>query len=123
MFKIKRTAANRLDIDLGGKIESDEMNALIDALVSESEGIVTGRMRYNIREFRLPTPGAMGVELSRLPALLKFLRKFERMAVVTDKSWIGMVSEFEGALIPGLTIKAFGLDEDAEAEAWLKRTA
>lgn len=123
MFQITRSKMDRLDIDLGGRIESDEMNALIDALVSESRGIENGRMRYNVREFRLVTPGAIGVELWRLPALIRFLRKFERAAVVTDRKWIGIVSEFEGALIPGLKIKAFSLDEEAETEAWLKRTA
>jgi hypothetical protein len=29
------------------------------------------------------------------------------------------VSEIEGALFPGLEIKAFNIDQKAEAEAWL----
>jgi hypothetical protein len=62
----------------------------------------------------------MGVELSRIPQLFRFARRFDRMAVVADKAWVRTVSELEGVLIPGLRIKAFGLDQEAEAEAWLQ---
>jgi hypothetical protein len=42
------------------------------------------------------------------------------MAVVVDKSWVRKASELEGALIPGLRIKAFDLGQEEEAEAWLQ---
>jgi hypothetical protein len=38
---------------------------------------------------------------------------------LTDKAWLKMASEFEGAVIPELEIKAFKRDQKAEAEAWL----
>jgi hypothetical protein len=47
------------------------------------------------------------------------IRNFDRAAVLADRKWIKTVSEIEGALIPGLDIKAFDLDQEAEAEAWL----
>jgi hypothetical protein len=59
--------------------------------------------------------------LSRIPQLFRFVRRFDRMAVVADKAWVRKASEFEGALIPGLQIKAFDLDQEEEAEAWLQR--
>jgi hypothetical protein len=40
--------------------------------------------------------------------------------VLTDKTWIKKVSEFEGALFPGLEIKAFDRDQKTEAEEWLE---
>jgi hypothetical protein len=39
--------------------------------------------------------------------------------VLTDKIWIKKVSEIEGALIPGLEIKAFDRDQKEAADAWL----
>ena len=47
------------------------------------------------------------------------LKKIDRVAVLTDKTWLKKISEFEGALFPGLEIKPFTRDQIVEAEAWL----
>jgi len=119
MFRVVRNGANRIDIDFSGKLNSDEMKVALDELMSSAEGIEHGRMLYRIRGFDLPTLGAIAVELSRLPDAFKFIRKFDRAAVIADKDWVRKASEIEGALIPGLEIKAFDIDEEAEAESWL----
>jgi len=72
-----------------------------------------------IIDFHIPSLGAIGVEFSRLPAMFGFMKKFDRAAVLTDKTWIKKVSELEGVLYPGLEIKAFNRDQKAEAEIWL----
>ena len=59
--------------------------------------------------------------LARLPALLKLIRKFKRVAVLTDKTWLQKASELEGLLYPGLEIKAFDRDQKEAAEEWLAR--
>lgn len=120
MFQVVPNGPNRIDIDVSGKIDSDGMRAALDELISKSEGIKHGRMLYRIGHFQVPTLGAIGVELSRLPGLFRLIGKFDRAAVLTSKKWIQNASEFEGALIPGLEIKAFDVDEKAEAEAWLE---
>jgi hypothetical protein len=76
-------------------------------------------MLYDVIEFHLPSLAAIAIELSRLPSLFGLIRKFNRAAVLTDKAWIKLVSEFEGMFIPGLKIKAFGRDQKEEAEEWL----
>ena len=47
------------------------------------------------------------------------MEKFDRAAVLTDKTWLKKVSEFKGFLFPGLEIKAFRRDQKEEAETWL----
>jgi len=106
MFRVTPNGANRLDIEFSGKLDSDDMKAAIDDMVGKAEDIEHGRMLY-------------GVELSRLPKLFGLIRNFDRVAVLADKNWVKTASEIEGALIPGLEIKAFGSDEEEEAEAWL----
>ena len=49
------------------------------------------------------------------------VRPDDRVAVVADQQWLRTASQMEGALIPGLTIKAFDSIREAEAEAWLLR--
>ena len=119
MFRITPNGPNRIDIEFSGKLDSDDMKIALDELVSSAKDIEHGRMLYRIRDFELPTLGAIGVELSRLPDLFRLIRNFDRAAVLADKKWIQTVGEIEGALIPGLKIKAFDPDEEALAEAWL----
>lgn len=119
MFKITQNGTNRLDIELSGKLNSEEMKIVLDELVRKSKNIKNGKMLYDIIEFHLPSLGAIGIEFSRLPSMFGLMKKFDRAAVLTDKEWLKKVSEFEGALYPGLEIKAFNRDQKAKAEAWL----
>jgi hypothetical protein len=119
MFRVTPNGPNRIDIEYSGKLDSDDMKGALDDLISLGKDIEHGRLLYRVGDFALPTLGAIRVELSRLPELFKLIRNFDRAAVLTDKKWVQTGSEIEGALIPGLQIKAFDLDEENEAEAWL----
>lgn len=119
MLKITRPTPNRLDLELDGKLDSQAMRVALDSFADYAAGIEHGRLLYRITDFDLPTLGAMGVEVSRLPQLLPLVRRFDKAAVLTDTRWVGKVSEFEGMLFPGLRIKAFDLSQEADAEAWL----
>ena len=119
MFKVTRVSANRLDIELSGKLDSAAMEVALDELVKKSEGIENGRIPYDVVDFHLPSLGAIGIEFSRLPSMLGLMKKFDRAAVLSDKAWLKMASEIEGALHPGLEIKAFSRDQRAGAETWL----
>jgi len=119
MFKVMPNGKNRIDIELSGKLDAEDMKLALDELVSKSENIENGRMLYEIIDFHLPSLGAIGVEFSRLPEMFGLIKKFDRAAVLTDKTWLKKASEFEGALFPGLEIKAFNRDQKAEAEDWL----
>lgn len=120
MFTVRKNGDNRLDLEFSGKLDSDDMRAALDELVEKSTGVESGSMLYTIGEFKMPSLGALGLELSRIPELLKVMRRFSRAAVLCDKKWIQKVSEFEGMLMPGLEIKAFDRDEIHEAETWLR---
>ena len=119
MFKVEQKGGNRLDIQLSGKLDTEEMKIALDELVSKSENIENGQMLYDVVDFHLPSLDAIAIEFSRLPSMFGFLKKFNRAAVLTDKTWLRKVSEFEGTLFPGLEIKAFNRDQKADAEAWL----
>ncbi|MEO0997121.1 MAG: STAS/SEC14 domain-containing protein [Pseudomonadota bacterium] len=121
MLKVFRKGPDRVDLELAGKLDSDAMKRGLDELLDASEDVENGRMLYRIRDFDWPTLGALGVELSRLPRLLKLIGRFDRVAVVVDKGWLHKASELEGALIPGLDIKAFEPENEAAAEIWLSR--
>ena len=76
-------------------------------------------MLFRVGEYRLPTLGAIVVELCHCVELLGMIRRFERVAVIAGQNWIRTASRIEGALFPGLQIKAFDVSEAQAAEAWL----
>ena len=119
MFKVISNGANRLDIEMSGKLNAEDMKIALDELVSKSKNFENGKMLYEIVDLHFPSLGAIGVEFSRLPAMFGLMKKFDRAAVLTDKTWLKKVSELEGALFPGLEIKAFNRSQKSEAEAWL----
>lgn len=119
MLKILPNGSNRLDLELSGKLDAVQMEVALDEFSNLSAGFENATLLYEIADFQMPTLSALGVEFSRLPALLGVMRRFRKVAVLTDTTWLKKVSEWEGALYPGLEIKSFGRAERAAAEAWL----
>jgi hypothetical protein len=120
MLTITKPEANRIDIDLSGKIDSEEMAKGLDDLLEMSQDINEGTMLYTITSFAFPDMGAIAVEMARLPKMFGLLGRFDRCAVLSDATWLRTAAEVEGALFPGIDIKAFELNERDQAEAWLK---
>ncbi len=73
------------------------MKVALDKLVNLSEGIEKGKMLYEVIDFQLPAPEAIVVEFSRLSLMFGLIKKFDRAAVLTDKTWLKKISEFKGA--------------------------
>lgn len=119
LFKVIQNGINRLDIEISGKLNSEEMKIALDELVRKSKNIESGKMLYDIIDFHLPSLSAIGNELSRLPSMFGLIKIFDRAAVLTDKTWLKIVSKLKGSLYPGLEIKAFDRDQREEAEIWL----
>ena len=119
MFTVEQNGENHLDIEFNGEIDAESMQFALDELISKSQRIESGTMLYRVGYFDLPTLGAIGVELTRLPKLLRLIGKFDKAAVIANQSWVRSGSEMKGALIPGLKIKAFDVGQDEEAKAWL----
>lgn len=119
MFTVSKKSDNRIDIEIKGKLDAGTMRAALDDLVAKAEGVEGGRMLYTISDFAFPTLGALAVDFGKIPSLFSMIRKISKCAVIADASWLRAIAEVEGALFPGLEIKAFAMDEVAEAEAWL----
>ena len=119
MLTVTKIAPNRVDLTLSGKVDAEEMRKGLDDLISLSEGITGGVMLYRIPDFAMPSFAAIGVEMTRLPALFGLLSCYDRCAVLTDASWLQSAAEMKGSLFGGIDIKAFDLDQENAAEAWL----
>ena len=119
MFTVKRVSDQRIDLDIQGKIERDQMATGLTELFQLSEDFENGVMMYRITGFKWPAFDAVMAEAMRIPQLFGLIRRFDRIALVSDKSWIRRMGVIEGALIPGMEIQAFKADQEDAAEAWL----
>ena len=119
MFKVTKRDANRVDIEISGTLDSDEMAKALDELMDLAQDVRNGKMLYTITDFAMPTLGAIGVEIARLPKLFTLIGKFDKCAILSDTNWIRQAAEIEGAVFPGLTIKSFEMDQLEVADAWL----
>lgn len=119
MMNVTRPAADRIDVVLSGTLDTDGMGKALDDLIDQSEGVTHGRMLYTILDFEMPTMGAIGAEIARMPGLLSLIGRFDKCAVVSGTAWLRTAAEIEGALIPGLQIKSFTHDAVDTAKAWL----
>jgi hypothetical protein len=119
MFKVTKIGKGRLDVELSGKLNGEEMKDALDDLVRKSKGMKQGKMLFDIVEFRFPSLGGIVIELLKLPSLFGLIGKFNRAAVLTDKIWLKIAIEFEGMFIPGLKIRTFDRDKKEKAEDWL----
>jgi hypothetical protein len=119
MFKVLKIRENRINIEVSGKLDKKEMATALDELFTTATNIEHGHILFRVTDYSLPTLGALGVEFSRFPEAFRFIKKFDRAAILADEKWVRKISEIEGAFIPGLNIKAFDLTDEAEAEYWL----
>ncbi|SFR51216.1 SpoIIAA-like [Yoonia tamlensis] len=119
MIKITKQSPTRVDVAIDGAIDADMMRAGLDDLFAKVEGVTNGRMLYTITNIAMPSLGAIGVEMEKLPKLFGLLGKVSKCAVLADAAWVRKVAAFEGMLLPGMTIKSFEMSERDAAESWL----
>lgn len=119
MVTVDRAGEKRLNVSLSGQLDTEGMVAVLDALLENAEGIEDGCLLFDVVDYHLPSFGAIAVDLWRLPHVLGFIRRFSRIAVLADQTWLQAMSEWEGRLIPGLSIKAFKRSEKVVANLWL----
>jgi len=85
MFKVERVGEDRLEIEMSGRLDSAGMAQALDELIAKSEGIGNGKMLYDVIDFQLPSLGAITLELSRMPEMFGFIKRFRRAALLSDR--------------------------------------
>ncbi len=119
MLNVIKKGTHHLEIVMSGKLDSEQMKVALNDLFEKSEGIEEGTILCDLIDFHMPSLGAIGVELSMLPEIFSWVKKFDQVAVLSDTEWLKQAGEIKGKLIPGLEIKAFDRSERIEAERWL----
>ncbi|UWQ94512.1 STAS/SEC14 domain-containing protein [Rhodobacteraceae bacterium M385] len=122
-FTVDRTGPNSLKITMAGAFDSVAMEAALQALPLEMEGMAHGDLLMIDQGAEWPSIGAIGVELRHWPQMINVLHQIDRAAFVSHNQFFRAAATVESALLPGLEIKNF--DDEVSATAWLadQRTA
>lgn len=113
---VHRTGPNSVRLRITGALDSLSMEAGLQALTLEMEGMDHGDMLIIDEGAEWPTLGAIAVELRHWPQMIAVLRQIDRVAFVSRNSLFRSAVAFESALIPGLEIRNF--TDEASANAW-----
>jgi len=113
--KIKGT--NIYTFTLDGKIDAPGMTALYNILKDKSREGKVNVLAYikhfdGFDSFKAFTEG--------LKVDYAAFGNIDRFAIITDKKWIKNLAEIESKILPGISMKGFGLEEEKQAIDWLK---
>ncbi len=108
---------NALAIRSSGSISQEEMAEVLAAArekIAQHGDIV---VYEEIESLGIITPGAM---LEKIKYLFEMgISNIRKVAVLTDKPWIGKVVELEDKLFKQIELRCFALDDKASALAFL----
>ncbi|MCP1199639.1 STAS/SEC14 domain-containing protein [Notoacmeibacter sp. MSK16QG-6] len=110
-IRIETLAPGVCHLTIDGRIEKTDIGmamAAITAAKSESERI---NMLVDVRGFAGIEMAALIEDLRQGFNELRDISRYDRVAVVTEKSWMEWTAKTEGALLPGVSIRTFQADQ------------
>ena len=106
---------------VGFEIDGTVTRRDIEALYREVERAMDGGHVHLVGEIAGVgglTLEALGANLGKGLAMLTRLGSVDRYAVVSDVGWITQTARLQGALLPGLEVRAWPRADRAAAVAW-----
>lgn len=114
---VARTGPNSLRVALSGALDAVSMEAGLQALSLEMEGMAHGDMLIVDQGAEWPSLSAIGVELRHWPQMMAILHQIDRAALVSHNPMFRTAAAVESALIPGYEIRNF--NDESSAAQWL----
>lgn len=119
MIDIERIAPNAHQILVYGEVSQDDVGKLVAFVTAQNTAEAGGNVLIDLvsmAQFSLVT---MAAELVHLPAMLGWLARLDRIAIVSDEDWIRTAARLESALLPGIAYAVYDADELERARAWV----
>ena len=116
-FTVERTGPNTIRVTIAGALDAVAMEAGLQAMTLEMEGMAHGNMLMIDQGAEWPSLGALGVELRHWPQMMAMLHQIDRAALVSHNAFFRGAAAVESALIPGYEIRSF--NDEASATQWL----
>ena len=119
-IEIFPSAANVIVLRIQGKVEHAEVMRMIDLMEESINSHDKTHVFAEVIDFSGLEAAQLGEYLRRAGPFLKNLKRFGRIAVVSDQTWMRAVAKVESALLPNISYETFTLSQRDEALAWVE---
>ena len=119
MLEFLESAANVIAIRVGGRIESADLDSILDRLEPMLERPDKVHVFVETRTITGIAVDGLAAYTMRAMPLLGRLNKFGRVAIVADQAWVRWGAKLESAILPFISYRTFTPDERDEAYAWV----
>jgi hypothetical protein len=119
MINIQPIADDAHEITIYGAFTSDDMAQFVAFVREQNAAGRGGNVLFDLVSLADFTFAAVLGELSHIPALMQWVYRLDRIAVISDEEWIRSAARLESALLPGVTYAVYDEDQVAAARAWV----
>lgn len=103
-----------------GKISEADMATALDWLKAQAKIHAEFNLCIEMDKLEFPSLDAFKEEFGRLGEVFKMAKSMKKCALISGSGFVRTFAKVEGALWPGLEIRAYERDERNEAIDWLK---
>ena len=118
MHSIMQSADNVLAAGVSGTVGIEDVRAIYDLIDKKLKAHDDIGIMLDLTGFDDATRDAIDADIKRELSLLGNLPQFKRMALVTDKEWVGYLGEWVGSIIPTMDVRTFAPGREQDALDW-----
>ncbi len=120
MHEFIPTADDVIALVVSDAVASADLEALMDRLEARLARHGQVHVFVETRAIDGIALSGLGAHLARAMPLLGQLRRFGRVAVVSDQAWVRAATRVESALLPGVSYRVFEPGQRDAALAWVQ---
>ncbi|OBV10834.1 STAS/SEC14 domain-containing protein [Erythrobacter dokdonensis] len=119
MIDIERIGPRAHQMLVYGQITPDDTAKFVAFAQAQNEAGEGGNILIDMVSMAGFSWSAVAEELAHIPALMQWLYRLDRIALVSDEEWIRTMARLESALLPGVVYAVYDADEAGAARAWV----
>ena len=119
MISIEPISDKAHEIAIYGAFTSEDMARLVAFVNEQNAAGRGGNVLFDLVSLADFTLGAVLGELAHVPALMQWVYRLDRIAVISDEEWIRSLARLESALLPGVVYAVYDEDQAGTARAWV----
>jgi hypothetical protein len=119
MIDIEPLSPKAHQILIYGEVSADDVAKLVAFAKDQNAQGLGGNVLFDLVSMASFSWASMLGELAHVPALLQWLYRLDRIAVVSDEEWIRSAARLESALLPGVTYAVYDAHEAERARGWV----
>lgn len=119
MISIEPISDNAHEIAIYGAFTAEDMARLVAFVNEQNAAGRGGNVLFDLVSLADFTLGSVLGELAHVPALMQWVYRLDRIAVISDEEWIRSLARLESALLPGVVYAVYDEDQAGTARAWV----